>query len=215
VRELLASEMWSGVTALVRRRTDLFEQAAGRAKLTEHIVEMGEAAKLEQHTASLAPDHDAAFCTMGIGQPSRAPKEEFWRVDVELAGAFARGCRTAAIPHISLLSSVGADAGSRTYYLKVKGRAERAVTELDFPRVSIFQPSLLVTREIRYGLQDQITQAVFPWIAPLLPSRFHQITVEELGRAMRINAERPSDRRVEILRYRDFVALLAAQGTPA
>ena len=71
-------------------------------------------------------------------------------------------------------------------------------------RVSLFRPSLLVTREIRYGLQDRITQALFPLVAPLLPKRYHQIRVEDLARAMRTNAERPGPPGVEVLDYGAF-----------
>jgi uncharacterized protein YbjT (DUF2867 family) len=207
VRELLASDGWSSVTTLVRRRTTLFDQATGRERLTEHVVDMTDATALAQRTAVLASSHAAAFCTMGIGQPSRARKEEVWRVDVDLAAAFGRGCRAAAVPHISLLSSVGANAHSRTYYLRVKGCAEQALIELRFPRTSVFRPSLLVTRQVRYGLQDRLTQTLFPWVSPLLPFRFHQISVEDLGRVMRVNADRPSDRSIEILHYGEFAAL--------
>jgi hypothetical protein len=45
-------------------------------------------------------------------------------------------------------------------------------------------------------------------ISPLLPGRFHQIRVEDLARAMRLNAERTGPDGVEILEYPDFVALL-------
>jgi hypothetical protein len=136
-------------------------EVPGAPKLTERIVDMADAAALEQHTASLAPGHNAAFCTMGIGQPSRAPKEEFWRVDVELAGAFARGC------------------GRRRRRTSrcVLGRRERGVAHLlpegerarrgrvHGARLSARQPlqaELLVTREIRYEIKGRITQAVFP-----------------------------------------------------
>ena len=42
-------------------------------------------------TVDVAKGCDAAFCTLGLGQPRKAPKEEFWQVDVEWAGAFAAG----------------------------------------------------------------------------------------------------------------------------
>jgi hypothetical protein len=41
VRELLASDRWTGVTAIVRRRGNQFVGAAGgHAKLSEHMVDM-------------------------------------------------------------------------------------------------------------------------------------------------------------------------------
>jgi len=147
---------------------------------------------------------------MGVGQPSRTPKEEVWKVDVEYAGAFSRGCRTAGVGAISLLSSVGADPASRNYYIRVKGSAEDAVRAAGIPHTSFFRPSLLVTREIRYGLQDRLTQSIFPVVSPLLPARFHQIRVEELARATRIHAERRDREGPEVLQYPQFQALLAS-----
>jgi uncharacterized protein YbjT (DUF2867 family) len=101
---------------------------------------------------------------------------------------------------------VGADPRSASYYLRVKGSVEAAVESATFERASFFRPSLLVTRQIRYGLQDKLTQALFPRIAPLLPSRFHQIRVEHLARAMRVNAERPGSG-AEVIHYAEAAAL--------
>src|SRR4051812_8613774 len=73
---LLASDEWGGVTALVRRRTGVVDRTGETSRLSEHVVDMADTAALEQQTAALARDHDAAFCTMGIGQPRRASKDE-------------------------------------------------------------------------------------------------------------------------------------------
>jgi len=201
VRELVASPRCDGVVALSRRQTDAL---GASPKLAVQVVDL---AHLEAATRELAAGCDAAFCTLGLGQPSRASFEEFWRVDVEYAGAFARGAAQAGAQHITLLSSVGADAASRTRYLRVKGSAEQMMERSGIPRVSLFRPSLLVTREIRYGLKDRVTQALFPLVAPLLPARYHQIRVDDLARAMRVNAERPAGAGVEALEYPDFVRL--------
>lgn len=207
VRELLGAAGCSRVLAIVRRPVASFDQLQGRDKLQLEVVDLGE---LERLTHQLSQGYDAAFCTMGVGQPRKVPFEEFRRVDVEYAGAFARGAAAAGVRHISLLSSVGADPGSRTRYLRVKAEAENAVRESGIPRVSLFRPSLLVTRQIRYGLQDRLTQTLYPLLSPLLPSRYHQIRVEALAAAMRLNAERPSDDPVEVLYYEDCQALLRA-----
>ena len=148
---------------------------------------------------------------MGIGQPRKVSKEQFWKVDVEYAVAFARACKIAGASHFSLLSSVGANANSRSNYLHVKGVVEERVSELGFERVSLFRPSLLVTKQIRYGLQDRVTQALFPIAARFLADRYHPIPVEELGRAMRLNAERAGQSGVEALTYREFRGLLDAE----
>jgi len=68
---------------------------------------------------------------------------------------------------------------------------------------------LLATREIRYGLQDWIAQKMFPRVSWALPRRFHEIAVEDPGRAMCLNAEREGSG-VEVLHYSEFRDLLRA-----
>ncbi len=207
VRELLASPLCTRVLALTRRPVTLFADAPGRAKLQLDVIDY---ANLESETASRAAGLEAAFCTVGIGQPRKVTSEEFWRVDVEYAGAFARGAATAGARHVSLLSAIGANAASRNRYIRTKGKAEEAVIAAGVPRTSVFRPSVLATDAIRYGLQDRLTQALFPLVAPLLPRRLHHIHVNELGRAMRLNAETPLRPGVEYVYYPEYAALLKA-----
>jgi uncharacterized protein YbjT (DUF2867 family) len=109
---------------------------------------------------------------------------------------------------MSLLTSVGANAGSMVRYARVKGQVEAAYQALGFPRMSFFRPSLLQTKEIRYGLQDRVTQAMFPALSWMLPRRFHEISVEDLGLAMVRNAEAAPTGAVEVLEYADFRRVL-------
>ena len=202
VRELLFSGACAEVVAVTRRPFDAFTDAA---TLRVQVVNFEQ---LERATSESAKACDVAFCTMGIGQPRKVAFDELWRVDVDYAGAFARGAAAAGVRHLSLLSSVGADVASLNPYLRVKGTAERVVEQAGIARTSFFRPSLLVTRNIRYGLQDRVTQALFPLVSPILPRRYHQVRVEDLARAMRINAEQPGRTGVEVLEYSDFLRLL-------
>lgn len=206
VRELLASPRCAQVLALTRRPVTLFADTPGRARLELAVIDY---ADLEAETAARAAGFETAFCAVGIGQPRKVSGEEFWRVDVEYAGAFARGAARAGVRHVSLLSAVGSNAASRNRYIRTKGKAEEAVIQAGAPRTSIFRPSVLATDQIRYGLQDRLTQALFPLVAPLLPRQLHHIHVTHLGRAMRLNAERPGPDGVAYLHYPDFVALLS------
>lgn len=205
-RDLLRSQRCTAVLVLARRPVTLFDDEPGKGKLRVDVIDY---ADLETQTARLATGCEVAFCTVGIGQPRKVSREEFWRVDVEYAGAFARGVRRAGAHHISLLSAVGANAASVNRYVMVKGKAEQAVIDAGLPRTSIFRPSVLATDGIRYGLQDRLTQSLFPLVAPLLPRRFHHIHVNDLGRAMRINAETPAPDGVEFLYYPRYAELLA------
>lgn len=206
VAELLAAPQWSSVTALVRRKSDKLTQLPNQEKLRQIEISME---TLERDTLAAANSGQIAFCTMGIGQPSKVSRADFWKVDVDYVGAFAKACKAAGIAHISLLSSTEANPASRSYYMKVKGSSEEAVKAQNFTRMSFFRPSLLATDEIRYGFSDRLMQFGVPLISWAFPSRFHEIHVKDLARAMRINAEhKPKSAPAEILHYRDFIDLL-------
>lgn len=205
VRELMQSPRCAAVTILTRRPTDMFGGAAGIRKLVQHALDMS---RLEEIAQEPATGCHVAFCTMGIGQPSKHTKEELWRVDVEQAAAFGLACRRAGVMHMSLLSSVYAKATARSYYLQVKGQAEQRMQSLGFNRLSIFRPSLLATPTARFGITDRILQRVFPRISWMFPERWHDIRIEELGRAMCRDAERPADDGVKIFHYPDFMTML-------
>lgn len=213
VRELLASGAWSAVLILVRRSTDAFAGSEAARKLTIRVVEM-EQLERDARTALAAPEWSSstepvsAFCTLGVGQPRKVPREVFRHVDVDYPAAFSRACKAADVKHMTLLSSVGAYAASSSFYLRVKGEAEAAIAAPGFERVSLFRPSQLMTDHIRYGLQDRVAQWLFPRISPLLPSKWRGIHVDTLARAMRLNAERPARDRVEVLHWEDFRALV-------
>jgi uncharacterized protein YbjT (DUF2867 family) len=217
LRELLDAPGWGTVVLIGRRAPEAFLEGlapAERARVRSYVISMTTLGAETEHLlrAQGGVGGWAGFCTLGIGQPRKRPREEVWQVDVGYAGAFARGCRAAGVAHASLLSSVGADAASRNYYLRVKGSAEAAVVGAGFPRVSLFRPSLLVTPDVRYGLQDRLSRWVMPKLSPLLPSRFHEIRVEDLARAMRVNAEGPPAGGVEILHYAEFAEILSLRG---
>ena len=208
VCELLASEKWSKVIILTRRQTDQFSAVEGNSKLIQHVVNMD---RLEQDTVEFSQGCDVAFCTLGVGQPSKFTKEDVWKVDVEYSSAFAKACHSAGVKQFSLLTAVYSNSSSRwSYYFRVKGTAEDKLRSLNFQRTSFFRPSLLATKNVRYGFTDFIAQNGFPIISCMLPSFLHEIKVEALGRAMRVNAEKElkEENMVEILHYKDFLKYL-------
>jgi uncharacterized protein YbjT (DUF2867 family) len=208
VRELLASPRCAAVTILTRRSTGMFASVPGAVKLSQRVVDLD---RLDLQVREPAAGCDAAFCTMGIGQPRKVPREVFWKVDVEYATAFARACKDAGVRHLSLLGALGANPRanprSSAHYLRVKGAVEERLRGLGFARLSLFRPSLLVTEAPRYGFQGWLAQRLFPWVSTFLPSRFHEIRVHDLARAMRLNAERDAAG-TDVLYYEDCLALL-------
>lgn len=160
--------------------------------VAQHVVDVFDAASYAEYL----PGHDVAICTFGVGQPSQVSHDELVRVDKTAALDFARGCRAAGVRHFELLSSVGANARSRVFYLRTKGELEDELRALRFGRLSLFRPSMILTPTNRYGLLHGLTLAVWPRVQPLFFGglrKYRGVPVEVLGRAMAMHAGAPGD----------------------
>jgi uncharacterized protein YbjT (DUF2867 family) len=192
----------SAITALVRKPL----QDLAPEKLKQHIVDVLSPASYAQHLKN----HDAAICTLGVGQPSRTPRDEFRKIDFDAVLAFATACKQSGIKHFELLGSVAANPKSGNFYLKSKGELREAIAALNFPRFSIFQPSMLLTKSNRYDAVQGIMLATWPAISHLLIGpldKYRGITVENLGRAMAHNLTHTS-KGSEILHWREIQPLV-------
>lgn len=201
VAALAARPEWKRLTSLGRRTISL----PSDPRISQHTVDL-----LDPRTYSaLLEGHSAAICTLGVGEPSKVSRDEFTRVDHDMPLAFARACRLAGVSHFSLLSSVGASPEAWSFYLRGKGLLERELQALGFLRLSLFQPSMILTPTNRYGILQGLTLAVWPRLTPLLqgPARkLRGIRVEQLGRAIAMNALRPGEG-VETIEWDGFQRL--------
>lgn len=139
------------------------------------------------------PGHQAAICTFGVGEPSKVSREEFLRVDKTAVLEFATACKAAGVKHFSLLSSVGVSPRSRSYFLRSKGELEDGLRWLEFDRLSLFHPSMILTPINRYGLSQGIILKVWPWLTPVLRGslrKYRGVEVAKLGAAMARNVVR-------------------------
>ncbi|WP_209347146.1 NAD(P)H-binding protein [Pontixanthobacter sp. CEM42] len=70
-------------------------------------------------------------------------EEAFRAVDEHLVLDTAKAAHDHGVKRIIAISSIGADTGSKSFYLRVKGEVERDLLKIGFDRVDIFRPGLL------------------------------------------------------------------------
>ena len=70
-------------------------------------------------------------------------KAAFRAVDHDLVVSCAQAAKDAGIRQAIVVSSVGANAGARNFYLSVKGETEDALAKLHFTRLDVLRPGLL------------------------------------------------------------------------
>ena len=140
--------------------------------------------------SELLNGHDSAICTLGVGQPSKMSKEDFLKIDKLAVLDFARECKKAGVKHFELLASVGIRAKSSSFYLRTKGELVEALQKMNFERLSVFQPSMILTPDNRYGFSQGVLLKVWPLLKPFLIGglrKYRGVRVAVLGKAIAKN----------------------------
>lgn len=131
LQALLADPSVAAVHTLGRR-----QPATQHPKLTAHIVDFAALPAL--------PPADELYLALGTTIKAAGSQAAFRAVDYEANLAVAQAALAAGVRKVGLVSAMGADAGSKVFYNRVKGELEDALTRLPFEGLVIARPSLLV-----------------------------------------------------------------------
>ena len=132
--QLLADDTYAEVHCFVRKPL-----ALTHPKLHAHVIDF----ETPEAWADLVRG-DVAFSCLGTTLAVAGSKDAQWRVDYDYQYAFAQQCKANGVPSFVLVSAAGAKAQSKLFYNRMKGALEEAVKKLNFPRLLIFQPSVLI-----------------------------------------------------------------------
>lgn len=132
--ELAIDNPWLRLVALSRR-----EAPMPRGVRMEMLV--ADTSGWPEAVAAIAPQ--AVICALGTTRKKSADEDAFRAVDHDLVLTLAKAAREADVSNFVLVSSAGANAHGKSFYLRVKGEVEAAVTKLRFRRLDILRPGLL------------------------------------------------------------------------
>lgn len=200
---LLASDRYDRVIAVGRRPVPLVHP-----KLEQRLLDFD---RLEDHRLQLIADD--VFCCLGTTLRQAGSREAFYKVDylyvVKLAALTAANFAS----QLLVVSSMGADAGSRVYYSRVKGEMEAAVGQTPFRAIHFFRPSLLLGERPEKRFGEQLGALVLRALRPALRGplrKYRAIEAATVARAMLHAAEAESSGRQ--VHSSDAVARLGARG---
>lgn len=183
VQDLLANSGYEKVKALVRKPLPFRD-----GKLEQIVVDFTDEAALQSVLHG-----NALFCCIGTTIKKAGSQDAFTAVDYAIPVRCGTIARKNGITQFHLVSSIGAQASSKNFYLRTKGRAEAALRALEFPAIFIYQPSFLVgsRKEMRFG--EQVALWVMPVFGFLLRgrwSKYRPVKAEDVARKMRELSEK-------------------------
>jgi len=139
----------------------------------------------QQAFRSAIEGSDAVFCAVGTTRKKvKGDMEAYRKVDHDIPVNAARYSMEAGCRHFSLVSSVGASAKSRNFYLKFKGEVEDAVATTGLPSVAVFRPSMLMGKRREFRIAEEIAKIFASPVSFLFPPRYRPIRGLDVAKAM-------------------------------
>jgi uncharacterized protein YbjT (DUF2867 family) len=164
------------VRVLIRRPLD-----KAHPKLEKKIVDFNDNDSL---LVALS-NSDVVFCTIGTTQKKvKGDKDAYRKIDYDIAVNAARFCKMTGCEKFILVSSVGANTKSNTFYLKLKGEIEDVVKETGLKNIHIMRPSVLMgeRKESRFG--EKLSKIIMTPISFLIPPKYRPIHGKDVAKAM-------------------------------
>lgn len=201
---LLDRAEYGRVVALGRRRLKL-----EHPKLVQHVVDFDKRETFEPFLKT-----DDVFSCVGTTRAKSHDEESYYKADFDVPYDIARLSVESGAKRFLIVTSVGADSKARSFYLRLKGEIEAAVSKLPFEAVHLFRPSLLLgarTEQRRFEGFIQGLAPVFSLVCKGPLSRYAPVSGETVAAAM-VAAALSDPRGIHVHEYDSILALARSAG---
>ncbi|MDX1462641.1 MAG: NAD(P)H-binding protein [Marinirhabdus sp.] len=171
---LLKEENYETVKVFGRSSTE-----RSHPKIEEHLGDLFEMSQFSDVFTG-----DVVFCCIGTTKAKTPDKTTYKKIDHGIPVTAAALAKANGIPQFQVISAMGADSSSSTFYNKVKGEMERDVQGKGVPQTYVLRPSLIGgdRDENRFGERmAQLAMSVFGF---LVPKQYKMIEPETIAKAM-------------------------------
>ena len=145
---------------------------------------------LEKHKDSIVGD-DCFFC-IGTTRKETPDKNEYRRIEHDIPTNVARIAKLNSVDSFIYVSSLGANSSSSSFYLKNKGQVEEELNNLNFGKLVVIRPSILLGKRKRYRLGESVGKYVMKKLSIFFLASFKKykpIQAHHVAKAMVIIAQ--------------------------
>lgn len=177
-RKILNHPSYSKIKVLVRKPLDF-----QHPKLEQIII------NFDNFDKSLVVADDI-FCCLGTTMKQAGSKEAFYKVDFTYPFEVAKAALQNGAQQYLIVTAMGADTKSLFYYNRLKGEIEKALTDLNYPTLLIFRPSLLLGERKDSRAGEGFATIIMNTFNFLIPKRYKAIKGETVANAMLYSAQK-------------------------
>jgi uncharacterized protein YbjT (DUF2867 family) len=177
LRKLLEDDRYGNIILFSRSPANV-----NHAKIEEHIIDLF---KLEEHAEKFKADE--VYCCIGTTKSKTPDNETYKKIDHGIPVIAAKLCEKNNIPCYLVVSAMGADAKSKIFYNRVKGKMEKDVLEFDIKKTYIFRPSLIAGDREEKRTGEKIAKYAMSFFKPLMIGfleKYRSISPQEIATAM-------------------------------
>ena len=174
---LLAENYYNEVLAVVRK-----ELTVKHKKLKQLIINFDQ---LDNYIEQLTGD--AIFSCLGTTYAQTPDKNEYYKVDHDYPVKLAQIGLKTGVRQLHLVSSIGANVVSSSFYLKLKGETEQDIAKVGLASIYIYQPSMLKGRQEKMRFLEKLFNGITSIVDPLLLGglkKYHSVSGALVARAM-------------------------------
>ena len=176
LKEILADNFYNKVCILGR---ESIGKLGDEERLTKIIVDFENL----NFDTSILEDADV-FASLGTTIKIAGSKENQRKIDVDYTVNFAKLCE-GKVRSFNVVSAIGANSKSKNFYNSLKGELEDKLKVMNLGVLSIFQPSLLISKRDDKRFLEELFMKVSPIFKLVLKGKakkYSPIEVSVLGR---------------------------------
>ena len=128
---------------------------------------------------------DVVIASIGTTQSKvNFNKMKYRKVDYDILLNIAKVCKSNQASSFCFVSSAGANARNKNFYLKLKGEIEKSIIQLDLKSCLIFRPSLLLGKRNEFRFGEMIAQKIMPLFSFLMKSDYKPIKAVDVAKSI-------------------------------
>jgi uncharacterized protein YbjT (DUF2867 family) len=189
LEELVDSERYSAIRIFVRQSTGISVPG-----VEEIITDFSDSENLAPKITG-----DDLFICLGTTIKKAGSVENMEKIDRDLPVKIAQMARSNGVKNIAAVSSIGASADSKNYYLRIKGEMEEGIMMLDFENITIVRPSMLLGERKERRTGELVGKVVMKAFKPVLTGKlrkYRAIHGRDVARAMIITLEQKPGKKI-------------------
>lgn len=158
VKILLEAPQYTEVLIIVRKELPIQHK-----KLVQLVINFDE---LDKHAEAIKGH--AIFSCLGTTKAQTPDKDQYRKIDHDYPLQLAQIGKQNGVDQFHIVTALGANKNSSTFYLKLKGELEEELQKLGLKTLHIYQPAMLMGERKRNQWLEKIATGIFKVIDPLL-----------------------------------------------